>query len=270
MSSQSRTKPAGKTAPKNMPKSKTAINKPRTAAPLTPKLDRNLFSYAAAATAAGVGVLALSQASHAEIVYTPTNKTITADASRVYIDLNNDGINDFQFNDTYFTSIFARRGAFPTGNTSRVAGYLGVYGSQTPNRPVANGKGYALALPAGMKVGSPQQFKSGLEEGLMAGCNIVGGGGTFFGPWETGEKNRYLGLKFSIDGETHYGWARLSVQTKRCVFTGLLTGYAYETHADTPIVTGQTSGTDSSANDAAETPPSLGSLALGADGKSAR
>jgi hypothetical protein len=55
-------------------------------------------------------------------------------------------------------------------------------------------------------------------------------------------------LKFSIGGQTHYGWARLNVTV---TFTGLfksggtyavLTGYAYETVPNTPIVTGKTKG----------------------------
>ena len=43
-----------------------------------------------------------------------------------------------------------------------------------------------------------------------------------------------------IDGQIHYGWARLSVQN---VYRGIydtLTGYAYETIPDKAIITGQT------------------------------
>jgi len=37
---------------------------------------------------------------------------------------------------------------------------------------------------------------------------------TSSGPWKNLE-NRYLGLKFSIAGRTHYGWVRLSVKVHK-------------------------------------------------------
>lgn len=64
------------------------------------------------------------------------------------------------------------------------------------------------------------------------------------GQWRNVE-NRYLGVKFSIQGQTHYGWVRLNVtlispQTIQAV----ITGYAYETIPNTPIIAGKTSRTD--------------------------
>jgi hypothetical protein len=35
--------------------------------------------------------------------------------------------------------------------------------------------------------------------------------GSWAGKKDKGVRNRYLGLKFVVDGEVHYGWARLSV-----------------------------------------------------------
>jgi hypothetical protein len=72
----------------------------------------------------------------------------------------------------------------------------------------------------------------------------AGSSGTYGGPWRN-SKDRYLGLKFKIDGEIHYGWARLTVTADRHGkrVAAKLTGYAYETLADRPIVTGQTDGT---------------------------
>jgi hypothetical protein len=52
-------------------------------------------------------------------------------------------------------------------------------------------------------------------------------------------KNRYLGLKFQIDGETHYGWVRLSTQLVQTHITATLTGYAYETTPGKGIRAGQ-------------------------------
>jgi hypothetical protein len=238
--------------------------KNRTPSSLDPKLDHSLLAYAAAAAAAGVGILALSPPADAEIVYTPTNQIMRPGSGILHLDLNNDGINDFKFEDGYFTSIFARRGAFPTGNTSRVTGYLDVSGSVGSNRAVAGNKGFALALPQGVKVGSARQFRSGSRQGLMAYCDAVGGNGsTNYGLWDRAQKDRYLGFKFLISGEIHYGWARLSVTRSRCGITATLTGYAYESVANTPIITGKTSGNDEVSGVGITESGTLGVLAQG-------
>jgi hypothetical protein len=71
------------------------------------------------------------------------------------------------------------------------------------------------------------------------------------GPWVgkgNGVANRYLGLKFVIHGKVHYGWARLSVTLghhwQYDDVSGTLTGYAYETLPNKPIITGKTKGED--------------------------
>jgi hypothetical protein len=60
----------------------------------------------------------------------------------------------------------------------------------------------------------------------------------FTGPWTNGVsgkgfKAHYLGLKLLINGKFHYGWARVDSTDS------VLTGYAYETVHDRPIVAGQ-------------------------------
>ena len=78
------------------------------------------------------------------------------------------------------------------------------------------------------------------------------------GPWVHANE-RYLGLKFVINGEFHFGWARLDVN---CDYphpiNARLTGYAYETIPNQPIVTGDTQETNVSDRG------SLGNLARGA------
>lgn len=240
--------------------------KNRTVSHLNAKLDHRLLAYAAAATAAGVGILALSAPADAEIVYTPKYQVLKSDDGYLYLDLNNDGINDFYLSNAYATSVFARGrgGAFPTGNTSRAAGYLVVIGSHPSNRAVAAKGGYASNLEAGVKVGAAHQFNLGEHEGLMAGCDDIGGEpATLSGLWRNVVQNHYLGLRFLIDGQVHYGWARLSVTRNRCDLTAALTGYAYETEANTAIITGQTSGNDEADVDTKQA-GTLGALARGA------
>ena len=95
-----------------------------------------------------------------------------------------------------------------------------------------------------------------------------------FGPWQN-VKDRYLALKFQIKGKTHYGWARLNVKLNKTTITATLTGYAYETIPNKPIIAGKQHSTDDSPvlnPESLETPPSapatLGILATGARGLS--
>ena len=57
-----------------------------------------------------------------------------------------------------------------------------------------------------------------------------------------------MGLKFVVGGEVHYGWARLSVtlghNRQLDDVVGTLTGYAYETVPDKPIIAGRITGPD--------------------------
>jgi hypothetical protein len=80
-------------------------------------------------------------------------------------------------------------------------------------------------------------------------------------------KNQYLGLTFVYKGETHYGWARLTTGygKKLCEFKALLTGYAYESEPNTPILTGQTADDSDETGD--NSSGSLGALAQGAGPK---
>jgi hypothetical protein len=66
----------------------------RAATRLSERLHRQLNMYAVAASAAGVGMLALAQPTEAKIVYTPTYQRFLPNTD-LNIDLNNDGVVDF-------------------------------------------------------------------------------------------------------------------------------------------------------------------------------
>ncbi len=212
--------------------------------------------YSVAAGAAGVGLLALAQPAHGEIVYTAANVVISAQGLRIYpLDLRNDGTTDFFLDATFKESIDT------SGGTSRIR-VSPVQG----NGAVGYG-GSAADLMGGQPIGNARKF-----DGRVLGTlrTFIGTEFRFHGNWAN-VTNRYLGLKFQIDGETHFGWARLTMLGKNPL-TATLTGYAYETIANTPIIAGKTSGTDEAAlapagMPAFETdapPATLGALALGA------
>jgi len=228
--------------------------------------------YALAATAAGVGILA-SQPSEAEIVYTKAHRQITPNTT-TKLDLNHDGIVDFILKDKFSTSGYSASGrlsALPAGQKDQIWGHI------------VSRRAYASALFAGVRVGPEGQFLP--AAGTMAVTVFAGGArrdvpGYCTGPWGN-VTNRYLGLKFLIAGKVHFGWARLNVTCPwdTTTVTGLLTGYAYETVPNRPIVTGKEKGTEGidstfqqsrkSSGSAALQPASLGRLAQGAPGLTA-
>jgi len=62
---------------------------------ISDSLNRQLNTYALVASAAGVGLLALGQSAEAKVVYTPAHKWLPVNKN-FYLDLNHDGVNDFQ------------------------------------------------------------------------------------------------------------------------------------------------------------------------------
>jgi len=201
---------------------------------LSESLHQRVNAYALAASAAGVGVLALTQAAEAKIVYTPVNISIPLNGGLIQIDLNKDGINDFALSNY----------SYQTHGLGEL--FLKVVEDQSSNEMVdANSKGHvcAAALPRGAKVGPKSRFHQDPTKGLyMRFVGLAGSqsSGTRFGPWFGLNGQRYLGLKFVVNGKTHYGWARVKVMSGSVSTT--LTGYAYETIPDKPIIAGKTHG----------------------------
>lgn len=240
----------------------SAGNRPRQATQINKSLDRSLKAYSTAAAAAGVGLLSLAQPTEAKVVFTPKHQVLFTDQT-LSLDLNNDGIADFE--------IVNRRVGLGTSYGSLVAVDAG---PPLSNRILqGNGTGYfafARVLAAGVTISSRQRF---LYDGVrMAYCQGRGGVATQkMGGWAS-VTDRYLGLKFFISGQPHFGWARFTVRLLAnlgCVFRVRLTGYAYETVPNAPIVTGQTTDiADAVLNPPEEALAGLGTLALGAPGLS--
>ena len=228
--------------------------------PLNPRLDKMIATYATTASAVGVALLAAAQPAEAKVVYTQARVSIGGGVDGRYnLDLNHDGIVDFSIG---FCSC-QPYGTEVTINSGNV-------GNMVIRLPGVGFSYSAAALKSGAPIGPKQLFRSAYQDGgLQLGAAIGAESGKInsYGPWP-GMTGRYLGLKFMINGEAHYGWARMTVgkQLNHVV----LTGYAYETIANKPIKAGQTSEAVAEAvelpstfNDLAHG-PSLGMLAYGA------
>jgi len=247
----------------------------RTASRVGANLDKNLRSYAVAAGAAGVGLLALAQPAEGRIVFTPAHKNIGA---QTFIDLNHDGINDFKL--TLIRTSHCVGGCTTTGVHHGTAfnatyAFLNAFGAAKSNQIYGQGK-LASALPAGVQVGPKSKFPGGnlMAEVNAASGNPEGSSGAWVGTG-VGVQHRFLGLKFTIHGKTHFGWARLNVTVipQGAHIQATLTGYAYETIPNKPIVTGKTkapevkeAATSASVRVPTPAPASLGLLAQGASG----
>jgi hypothetical protein len=228
----------------------------RTPFPLSAPVHKNLSAYALGATSAGVAILAIVPPAAAEIVYTPANHEIKPNrgGTGYFLDLNHDGVNDFLIVNFYST-------------TSAILN-VWVSPEQAGNEIFSNGAGYAAAIPAGVAIGSNGKFHPAQSMDMANDDFPVG---NCQGSWKEAS-NKYLGLKFEINGEVHFGWARLSVSCfTPAAARVLLTGYAYETVANQPIVTGQTSGTQDEsaiASPVTSHTSQLGLLAIGSRGLS--
>ena len=82
---------------------KPSLRPPRTPSNLSDSVFHRLNMYALAASAAGVGLVALSQPADAKIVYTSTHSQITPNHT-IAVNLNHDGKIDFNIKDTWFST----------------------------------------------------------------------------------------------------------------------------------------------------------------------
>jgi hypothetical protein len=212
-----------------------------------------------------MGAITVAQSSEAKIVYTPANITIGRNAGHVPVDLNNDGIPDFEFSN-YQTQVapLGFRNFFlnvkPAWKANGVVDYFN-----------SKNMACASALPAHHQVGPQDQFQANssflLERSTGSAYSTVQ-----FCPWAGPQSHKaYLGVKFNIGGQIHYGWIRMTVSGFSSI---AITGYAYETVPNKSISTGATSGPVrvgvlAPAEVPRLTPPepaSLGILARGSEG----
>lgn len=175
------------------------------------------------------------------IVYTDVNPDIvihgTNPTQQFYIDLNNDGSNDFKFE--FFFTPNARNGAecqpgprfdinvSPADGSSNAIAVEGNY-------PAALGL-YAIIN------GSHRQWSGVTGEKLLSGYYSPGCGSSSQGKW-TGNVNKYLGLKLISGAKAYYGWVNLSISVSGFYSAIALTvqSYVYNSVPNQPILAGQT------------------------------
>lgn len=253
------------------------VDSARSAKKSSPKnLNRQISAYSFAAAAAGVGMLALAPPAAGEVII--TKKTIPIPLAflggGVEISLTNDGANDFRFTLLYnFSSV-----------STNIDGRILIMNKPSHNKGVVGSEQfepYASALMRGAKIGPTANFVSSVV-GFPYGVNIEESNTVTYlhrgsrhlkGNWGGNAKNRFLGVRFLINGRTHYGWIRLTVTIPSDVkefMTATITGYAYETIPNKAILAGTAESSTAEiplpTNIPNQGKPSLGMLALGTDG----
>jgi hypothetical protein len=228
---------------------------PRPKSQMNTALDKSLLAYVTVATAAGVALMAAATPAAAEVVYTRTHVNVGADSTYA-LDINHDGIADFSL--------------IRCGTCVNHASILLVGFEAAGNQVIAR----APAVSARSPIGPAQNFSSRTNYGgvQMVDAGSYSGHSWFFGGW-AGATNKYLGLKFLVDGQAHYGWARITVTgTGFGRFLTTLTGYAYETTPNRGIPAGLESGPRAQGtfdptglSNRVPQPATLGMLARGAD-----
>ena len=227
---------------------------------LSCRLDRGLSLYVLAASAAGVSALALAPPANAQVVYTPAHQFIHRNG-QIVIDFNRDGVTDVTIREIPWNL-----GSVSPGNS------LQAVPSQSGGGIKAGGLNlYAAALSAGEMIGPQNSFWN--VPAVMA--EYTSFGSYFYGSWALLKKSAYVGVRFLINGKNHYGWARLKVKNDFALksIIALLTGYAYETTPNKPILAGATgkgptldSADEPTSSTGPNEQPTLGALALGAGG----
>jgi hypothetical protein len=242
--------------------------------------DHRMRLYSLAAAAASVSALALAQPAEAEIII--TNKTIPIHAGiPVPLDLNGDGIADFQF--------YLVTNTYHHTSNNYLAGY-----TLTAGGAVIGQGGLLSAMARGAKVGPGGPFLGSKVEHFVEVshmCTTFCSGGTkagytfdqqLDGNWAGGHPNRFIGVKFKINGKIHFGWVRLTVTVKHKgngkgptgSFSATITEYGYESVANKSCGAGLPGAAAPEAPHGSSVPkqenslktgPALGMLALGAD-----
>jgi len=240
---------------------------------VSPERGRQIEKRCLAYVLAAGGTALVTAPAKAEIVYTPTHKVVDTPGS-LMVDLNNDGISDLELDD--FSVV-----ASSYGNIKQ----LGIRGAQNPLARVIGKKagfpfsnGVVFPAPYGFSIGpnTPKSFLGPLRTAsgpaMVGGRFFAGYAPSFYGPWLKAT-DKYLGIQFSINGQAHYGWARLTVKTLidrylNIHIRAILTGYAYETQPNTAILAGDEGPmAKPTATDAGRAhSPSLALLSLGSVG----
>ncbi len=223
-------------------------------------LEKRIASYGAMAIAAAVG--GATPANAAIIVFTGGNATTVSGGSVTFnmvtgaVGTANAGMD------------FALRFPLAPVNPSSTSAGAEALVTSPPGMGFLVGSGLPLKLAGAANIGPAGAFQGvGVLARRFFAYNPTYSTTTsaFIGNWQANGAalgQGYLGLKFFIGGNAHYGWADIRVNTDLSI---TLNRFAYESCADQSINAGQTTG-GATCDSAVPEPHSAALLAMGAAG----
>ncbi|HLT32712.1 MAG TPA: hypothetical protein VKZ98_02895, partial [Aquaticitalea sp.] len=166
-----------------------------------------------------------------QIVYTDITPDFSGGINTDYaLDLNNDGTIDFEINQdqiSYYGIVTINRfRLFPTDAANEAL----------VDDPSSGMYAYPFALNSGDVISNGQTTWN--NNGFSTGYQSLNYAVSYYGSlYNDGNfvdvTDKYIGLRFNISGQTHYGWARLDVNAAASIWT--VKDYAYNSVAGEPI-----------------------------------
>jgi hypothetical protein len=191
--------------------------------------------------------------SNAQIIYTDIipDTTINTNNGVYHLDLNNDGITDFNIN-YYATAVTGSCGSSPTNPTNLLISVT-PQGANEVGRSVLSFMPSPSALSLNAPIDSATFTWLNTGNQLMSNRNWICWGGSpmspapsywlaqNFGHWTSTSTpvNKYLPLRLHVGSQKYYGWIHLNVAMLTASFTAQ--DYAYNTIPEQPILAGETS-----------------------------
>jgi len=177
------------------------------------KLSKKLAKYGALSLA----IAGVADAT-GQIVYTDVDPDETIDGSSFMLDLNGDGVIDYD--------IIARSGpeAVRMYNTQ---------GNSVLGSNAGGNYNYPDVLSSGSAISSGGNFYTDPNYQTLNwdACAYTNS------QWCDGQVDKYVGLRFNVDGNQHYGWAKIDLPADGSSFT--IKGYAFNSVPDAEISAGE-------------------------------
>lgn len=198
---------------------------------ISSSLKKRLKAYSMTAGAIAAGATSVN----AQIDYTDLDPDAVAGGTdTVYLDLNNDGTDDFVF--------IANAGTYGSGAFNVYQNFAIALNDNAINGSATSSYLYPYAVPMNDVIDGNLTFNGGSNFQTL-GWDYFAAGATSaaytYGNIRVGSGDVYIGLSLDAAGNTHYGWARVSLDLGG---TLTLKDYAYEQTACLGIEAGATTG----------------------------
>ena len=199
------------------------------------KYKKHLKVYSALTT--GLALFA-NQKAEAQVITRDINPNavLSAESFAYDLDLDNDGNIDFTLNKNTYTYTY---------NTTTITSMLSIYPSVYNNNIfVNNNNNQALRFDFGTEVKNQTE----LSYAHLFNANVTNPNTPYlnWGNWESGTTDKYLGVKFKIGTEVHYGWVKMNVSSDFETVT--VTEIGYESSPGIPIKAGVTENVPDATN----------------------